>query len=71
MINVIKDEFHFSLKGVRKFFNSTVDCLCAISFNVYMSRKAITFKSPVNLNIQSNFNGSNTLGTMKICSRQG
>ena len=23
------------------------------------------------LNIQKNFNGSNTFGTMKICSRQG
>ena len=28
-------------------------------------------RSCLKVQIQSNFNGSNTLGTMKICSRQG
>ena len=37
--------------------------------NEYRSRQLAD--RSLTINIQQNFNGSNTFGTMKICSRQG
>ena len=47
-------------------------CVCVLKFSVYLNRRVFVVAHKLyESKIQSNLNGSNILGTMKICSRYG